>query len=265
MLGNCHKKKQTPTLSRRNFLLGTLGLGLIQQSGRAAPQAQNSNLIRLIRGMPKGGGYDASRAGTLAMARATEPSKNGLILRPELAKPSYCSGATYLLLLRHLEESGYLRSRSLANLLAISDVADGEGAWGRWNANGPGAARFCHSTGIGVSFEEWEKSAPGDFMKIFWNGHIGKNERGHLVLLTDRGGGKDPWVKTWSSHEKAGYGFKKYPLTKIKWAIFTRIQNPEKIRRLSRLPPKDKFLAGLLTKESSRAEVRRMCGMGLTP
>jgi hypothetical protein len=35
----------------------------------------------------------------------------------------------------------------------IRGQRDGEGIWGRWNANGPGTARLFHEMNLGENFE----------------------------------------------------------------------------------------------------------------
>ena len=45
------------------------------------------------------------------------------------------------------------------------------------------------------------------------------------------------------------------------FAIFSRLENPENLARATRIPPRDAFLANMLTVRSSQAEVREKCGM----
>ncbi len=249
---------------RRQILRGLAAAALCPNfiaAKEAGTQPCNREILAAIKEMPSGGGYDTSSATTKIMGQATLAKRHGLALAPDLAKPSYCSGATYLVLLQCLDRLGLLKDPTLAKALIISDIADGTGAWGRWNANGPGAARFCYQTGIGANFEDWKKAAPGDFLKIFWNEHVGAKERGHLVVLTDIGRGKDPLVRFWSSNQPKGYGTKSVKQSEIKWAIFSRIQRAERIGQVLKLPKSDTYLAGLLKRPSNRKEVREKCGM----
>ena len=147
----------------------------------------------------------------------------------------------------------------------INGQRDGEGVWGRWNANGPGTARLFHETGAGVNFTDFAQARPGDFMKIFWNSNVGKREHGHSVVFL---GGEDvkgvPSVRFWSSNTGVGYGEKVVPRAKIVAAIFSRLTNPRALLRAPGLTPKvDPYLAGLLTKESSlgRSPGQKLAGM----
>jgi hypothetical protein len=58
--------------------------------------------------------------------------------------------------------------------LMIRGQRDGEGIWGRWNANGPGTARLFQELGLGRNFDDFEEAEPGDFMKIFWSPEVGR-------------------------------------------------------------------------------------------
>lgn len=126
------------------------------------------------------------------------------------AKPSFCSLATYGAFIKALliydkgeiNKSAWFALKPYFGIVdALNPVGynqnDGEGCWGRWNANGPGAAVLVNELKAGFSFtgyrgakndknketknerylsddewradEVWSSPVPGDFMKIFWN------------------------------------------------------------------------------------------------
>ena len=99
-------------------------------------------------------------------------------------------------------------------------------------------------------------------MKIFWNNEIGKRERGHSVVFlgTETEDGVE-YVRFWSSNKPGGYGEKRVPRRSVAYAIFSRLENPENLVRVSRIEPRDAFLASMLTVSASQEEVRKKCGM----
>ena len=82
-----------------------------------------------------------------------------------------------------LRDAGQLQLdyATLENLM-IRGQRDGEGIWGRWNANGPGTARLFHEMDLGQNFDDFAEAQPGDFMKIFWSPEVGRAEHGHSVI-----------------------------------------------------------------------------------
>lgn len=132
------------------------------------------------------------------------------------AQPSFCSLATYGALIKALliyDTAGAISREAwiaLKPYCGIVDVVnergynqdDGEGCWGRCNANGPAIAVFVNELKAGYSstgyrgamtakYKEspaeryltddewradpvWAQALPGDLMKIFWN----RNDRG---------------------------------------------------------------------------------------
>jgi hypothetical protein len=68
-------------------------------------------------------------------------------------------------------------------------------------------------------------------------------------------------VRYWSSNNPAGYGEKEVPRSKIANAIFSRLQTPANLARISDSPATDSYLASLLRTNSSYAEATRKCGM----
>ena len=146
--------------------------------------------------------------------------------------------------------------------LIIRDQRDGEGIWGRWNANGPGTARLFHELGLGQNFDDFNRAKPGDFMKIFWSRQVGKSEHGHstIFLGTENHFGVQ-YVRYWSSNIPSGYGEKSVPRSKIAYAIFSRLETPANLARISTAPSVDSYLASLLRTRSSIAEAGTKCGL----
>jgi hypothetical protein len=144
----------------------------------------------------------------------------------------------------------------------VEGQADGEGVWGRWNANGPGTGRLFEETGAGRNFTDLRDARRGDFMKIFWNDSIGAAERGHSVIFlgveTEKG---EESVSFWSSNQPGGYGSKKVPRSKIKRMLFSRLEKPERLEEVLNLTPRDAFLASLEEKSVSPAEAARAVGL----
>ncbi|MEI6034013.1 MAG: hypothetical protein WCS65_07015 [Verrucomicrobiae bacterium] len=225
----------------------------------------NEVILRQVASMPAGGGYATTASAHQALTDAVRLDASGLSLHAAAATPSYCSGATYLVFLKtlvELQRRGDIRiDRTTFAALLPGKVADGEGVWGRWNANGPGTPRLFHELGIGRNFTAFEDARPGDFLKIFWTGEVGASERGHSVIflgLQSQGGIE--CVRFWSSNKPGGYGEKSVPRQKISGVIFSRLESPELIGRAAELPRRDPYLAGLLARRSSFAEAARLCG-----
>lgn len=207
----------------------------------------NTVVLDQVEQMPAGGGYRA----TAAQVKEFENSVRSEIIRPDM--PSFCSGATYLVFLKAVQVSGVKLD---PDIFMVHGQADGEGVWGRWNANGPGTARLFYETGAGVNFTEWEDARPGDFMKIWWTDEVGSLEHGHSVVVikitpTD--------LTFWSSNIPGGYGKKTIPRTKVAHAIFSRLLYPDKLG--TPLPAMDLYLSSLLYWRSSFAEACEKSGI----
>jgi hypothetical protein len=234
-------------------------------SAEARSARFNFAVLHAVRLMPEGGRYATTGAATQLLASAISVTDGRLLLEPEKAAPSYCSGATYLVFLGALEqmmrEGGLHLSPQILSLLEVRGQRDGAGVWGRWNANGPGTARLFHELGIGSNFTSYAEALPGDFMKIFWNAEIGAQERGHSVIYlgSETRDGVE-WVRFWSSNQPLGYGEKAVPKSKIARALFSRLETPANLARLPSLAKLDPYLASLLNKRSSLSEMREMCG-----
>jgi len=228
----------------------------------------NRLILEEIRRMPRQGGYATTDPAFDGLRAAIQPGTPTLRIKSQAATPSFCSGATYVLflnVLNRLAAAGELElTPAIQQALIVRDPQpDGHGVWGRWNANGPGTARFFHLTGLGTSFTEIEKARPGDFLKIFWTDAVGRHERGHLVVYLGTGRDADghPTVRFWSSNQPNGYGIKEVPRSDIAQMIFSRLTRPDRISTVLRLPDQDSYLASLLTTPSSFIEACRKSGV----
>ena len=227
----------------------------------------NARIVSIVTSMPQGGGYATSQAAIAALGKAVKSTGNALIVNPKLAQPSFCSGATYLVftkLLSGLVDAGQLRlTTAELQRLEVRGQSDGVGVWGRWNANGPGVARMFHDFGLGPNFESFDDAQPGDFMKVFWSDEIGAREFGHLVVYlgrhTDATGTTQ--IRFWSSNRPGGFGIKDVPITKIHWAIFSRLLYPQGIRRLLESDTADPVSRQMLKRSYTRDEVRPLVGI----
>ncbi|MEY2541159.1 MAG: hypothetical protein QOI22_761 [Verrucomicrobiota bacterium] len=232
----------------------------------SAGENLNSLILEQVKGMPTGGKYSVSRYAKIKLQSAAHFESGKLFAIPKAPYPSFCSGATYLVFMRTIEalrEHDRLKlDFATLNQLVIRDQRDGEGIWGRWNANGPGTARLFHELGLGRNFDDFAQAQPGDFMKIFWSKNVGKRESGHSVIFlgTENRAGVE-YVRYWSSNVPSGYGEKEVPRSKIAYAIFSRLQTPANLARINDAPATDAYLASLLRKKSSFAEATRKCGM----
>lgn len=221
------------------------------QSNATEGGPYNEALIKLARSMPAGGGYKASDDRIDAMAAAVTV-KDGIIdVDPVKAGANFCSGATYMVLLKLVsqqQKSGRLKLSSAAvNELKVQskkDMPDGTGVWGRWNADGPGAAVLVKELGLGRNFSETEKARAGDIMKIYWNDKIGRGERGHLVIFDSYreckvNGQVAKYACFWSSNTtndaavpgdqraQDGWGMKCVPRSSYVRSTFTRLESLE--------------------------------------
>lgn len=255
--------------SRLLFALLALTVAALAQEPRVnvgAPDDCNAAVLRAINTIPTGGAYATNAEANLALASAIGLGRQGLLLEPVKAQPSYCSGATYLAFLGAVREflnAGALQLDEPARAdLLVQGQRDGEGIWDRWNANGPGTARLFAELKLGRNFTDWSQARTGDFMKIFWTTEIGKFERGHsVVYLGPKTIGGVEHVNFWSSNQPLGYGFKVVPRSKIAWAVFSRFETPAALAGVPALPKSDRYLASLLSVRSSREEVRSRCAV----
>jgi hypothetical protein len=237
------------------------------ESGKSKSAAWNEAVLRAIERMPEGGGYSTAKDAFDALQQAVrwgEEDKPEII--PKAAQPAFCSGATYVVFLIALAQEQFQGHLSLIpdvwRELMIHGQQDGEGAWGRWNANGPGTARLLYETGAGRNFTDWNEAKPGDFLKIFWNDQIGVSEKGHSVvyLATEVDNGEEV-VSFWSSNQPDGYGTKKVPRSKIKRAVFSRLETPNKLAGILKMPKQDPLLTSLIQQAVSPEEAAKAIGI----
>jgi hypothetical protein len=89
----------------------------------------------MIERMPTGGDYHASRESTEKLANAIRVKANALDIDRQLAKPGFCSSATYLLLLSVLEQLNknkqFCFKQGVPEMLLVTGQQDGVGVWGR--------------------------------------------------------------------------------------------------------------------------------------
>ena len=233
---------------------------------QAAAVDLNQLILEQVKKMPSGGKYSVSHFAKIKLESAAHFESGKFFTIPTAPYPSFCSGATYIVFIKTIEalrDRGQLKLDFAAlNQLIIRGQRDGEGVWGRWNANGPGTARLFHELGLGPNFTDFKQAQPGDFMKIFWNNNVGQREHGHSVIFlgtVKRFGGE--YVRFWSSNIPAGYGEKEVPRSTIAFAIFSRLETPANLSRVNDIPATDSYLASLLRKKSNFVEATRMCGI----
>ncbi len=226
----------------------------------------NELILDSIQMVPQGGSYKADQATMDLLCKAITISEKQLAVAPELARPSFCSEATYLVFLIAMERLQQANRVTLSEptmqALLVHRQRDGEGVWGRWNANGPGTARLFHELGAGQNFTNPLSARPGDFLKIWWNDEIGCHERGHSVIFlgmtqTEKG---EVAVHYWSSNKPGGYGEGIAGMSKVKRMLFSRLENPNALATAPRLPNLDKYLADMLKRASTGEEMLRMVG-----
>ena len=234
---------------------------------QGAPAADlNGLILEQMRKMPSGGKYSVSHFAKIKLQSAAHFESGKFFVIPTAPYPSFCSGATYIVFIKAIEtlrDSGQLKlDVATLNQLVIRDQVDGEGIWGRWNANGPGTARLFHELGLGRNFTDFAQAQPGDFMKIFWNQSVGRLESGHSVIFLGTVNHPDgEYVRFWSSNIPNGYGEKEVPRSKIANAIFSRLETPANLTRIHDIPVVDVYLSELLRKKSDFAEATKKCGI----
>ena len=222
----------------------------------AAPLNFNQLTLQAIQEMPTGGGYSGSDSTKNKLPLASSVNANGLTFSPRAAQPSFCSGATYLTFLWSLQASQKLSPEVAKKLVVALDQQDGDGIFGRWNANGPGCAKLVADLDCGLNFTSWEQAQPGDFLKIWWTDKIGGKERGHHVVYL---GHDQKSLRFWSSNQPNGYGEKTIPRSDCKRVLFSRVTTPHKIARIPQLPAVDPWLKRMLRDDFTWQEVRQKC------
>ena len=244
------------------------GGGRVQANSDALPiSAANKLIVELLDKMPVGGEYRVSSDSIQKLEYAIEKEGDHLSIDAGVAKPSFCSSATYLVFVSALEEldrRGQIHFEpGIAEKLLVSGQHDGVGVWGRWNANGPGTARLFKELHLGHNFTSIEQAQPGDFLKIFWNDQIGAKEFGHSVVYLWHGPNREgvEVVRYWSSNKKGGYGRAEVPRSKINQMLFSRLDHPEQINQIGNGLKPDKYLESMLIRGSTPEEMKKMVGI----
>ncbi len=236
-------------------------LGLMPQFSFAGDY--NDVVLEQVNRMPKGGRYSVSHFAKIRLQSSAHFESGKFFVIP--SGPSFCSGATYLVFIKTIEAFANMASfgsNSTLEHLIIRDQRDGEGVWGRWNANGPGTARLFHELDLGPNFDNFDRAKPGDFMKIFWSRQVGRNEHGHSTIFLGMENRPDgQYVRYWSSNVPSGFGEKSVPRSKIAYAIFSRLETPANLARIDGAPVVDAYLASLIRSRSSISEAGAKCGL----
>jgi hypothetical protein len=242
--------------------------GRVQVNNDALPRSPvNKLIVELVDKMPTGGDYRASSDSIQKLEYAIKKEGDHLSIDAAVAKPSFCSSATYLVFVSALEElnrQGKIHYElGVAEKLIVSGQHDGVGVWGRWNANGPGTARLFEELHLGHNFTSIEQAQAGDFLKIFWNDQIGAKEFGHSVVYLGHRLNSEgiEVVRYWSSNKKGGYGRAEVPRSKIKQMLFSRLDYPDRINQIGDGLKPDEYLASMLIRSSTPAEMKRMVGI----
>jgi hypothetical protein len=246
-------------------------LSALLSRAASAEIAFNDYVLKAVEEMPRGGGYSVEDAAMERLFGSVAVGNGGLVVDARNAQPSFCSSATYLVLLKALVLWDGARGNAISQTVwkewVPRKLADGLGVWGRWNANGPGAAVLLKETGMGVSFIQKEKALPGDFLKIFWNEKFGSIERGHLVVFLglNQDAEGHPQVMFWSSNQGMGYGVKAVDSRRIARMVFSRVTDPQRMAAVAKLSAKNVFLTEIAKRGASEREVAGQIGLKAFP
>lgn len=212
----------------------------------------NQLILRAVAQIPDGQGFGRGDGRIDALASAIEVLPNQIRVSPNKAGPTFCTAATYLVLwtaIAELTNTGQLKldedALEALQVRSKQQMPDGTGVWGRWNADGPGAAVVFKELGLGTNRTDIRDALPGDFVKISWNQSVGKGERGHLGIFDSERDCRVPGNAThrerhicfWSSQSgndlavpedhkgTAGFGVKCVPQSKVVRAIYSRLES----------------------------------------
>ena len=131
---------------------------------RASATDWNECVLAAVDSFPERGGYytggrpnaDFSNTTIQALNEAfqMDSADNRPSFTPALAKPSFCSSATYAVLIKALlmwDTDNNISREAWENMRPLATEDDGFGFWGRANANGPGLGVLVHELGAGNS------------------------------------------------------------------------------------------------------------------
>ncbi|MBK1883183.1 hypothetical protein JIN85_12210 [Luteolibacter pohnpeiensis] len=234
----------------------------LSSSWAAEPAGLNRYVLEALKTMPSGKGYDASQ--TAVDRLASHVTIQDGVIQEDLkgTKATFCSGATYVVFLRTIEmlrKGGNVTlSTDALQRLADLGVKDGELVFGRWNANGPGTAKLFQELKCGRNFTDYTQAQPGDFMKIWWTDEIGGKERGHSVVFL---GQDQTSVRFWSANQPEGYGVKVVPKETIRRKLFSRFENLDALKHVTKLSAKNGFLADMLHQSFTWEQVVKECSV----
>ena len=156
--------------------LTLLCLGCVAHAGDKVNECWQRAMLAAIDSFPEHGGYYTGGRPNELFAKTTWrglhdayqmlPGDERPRFDPQLAQPSFCSSATYGVLIKALliwdtkhkiKREAWLNMKprvGIADWLNSDAMAqdDGVGFWGRANANGPGLGVLVHELGAGYSF-----------------------------------------------------------------------------------------------------------------
>lgn len=244
----------------------SLLLALLLLSTSAHAKDYNQYVLEAVGALPNGGVYSKKDDATIALGKSIYAQNDRILQNPLVASPVYCSGASwqaFIHVISRLQSEGKIRlSAEAVQGLLVNMQPDGTDSWGRWNSNGPGTSRLFFELGLGLNTMSFADARPGDFLKVFFNEHIGKLERGHSVVylgMVKRDGVE--YIKYWSSDAPKGRGVNEMRRSSAIRAIFSRLQNPEALNNIPRIPKTDAYLASMLTQPSTEAEMKAKIGL----
>jgi hypothetical protein len=224
-------------------------------------------VLEAISEMPTKGGYELTKVPPQKLHDAFSWQQDLLSFNAEAAMPSYCTTATfsifYKVLQKYWNATQTIPMRASLEIIRPNNETDGVRIWGRWNSNGPATAKFFHDTQMGENFDNLKDARSGDFMKLFWNGEVGKKEKGHSVvfLALEKQNGVDG-VRFWSSNAvTSGFGVRWVALNEFKKVMLSRLTHPENYSQMATLPETDSYLSSMLDRSSSWEEVRIVTGI----
>lgn len=251
----------------KNFLLSAFIIFTTTSFTYGRTVDMNQLVLEAVNEMPSEGGYELTVVPPQRMAEAFVLQSSGVLdLDPFQAVPSYCTTATYMVFYKvfqkYWEATSGQPSVDVLMKLRPKLESDGERIWGRWNSNGPGTAKFFYDTKIGTNFDDLKRALPGDFIKIFWNDQVGKQERGHTgVFLGLKKINGQQMLQFWASSKSTnGFSERMVPLTEAKRILFSRFDRPQNYLNINDLPELDPFLASMLSRVSSWEELKAVSG-----
>lgn len=225
----------------------------------------NDYVLDAVKQMPAGGKYSKLDDATEALGKSIYNDRGLIAQSPLVASPVYCSGASYQVfveVIRRLQKEGMqVRNEAIDGLL-VNMQPDGTDSWGRWNSNGPGTSRYFYELGLGNNYVRFEDGKPGDFLKMFFNEHIGRRERGHSVVFLGyvKKNGVD-YIKYFSSDAPDGRGVYLREKGTVVRVIFSRLQRPDALNNIPAMPKHDEYLASMLVRDGTYEEMLEKIGL----